>query len=294
MARYDADALTEEVLAKLNGETTVQEQFTWLSNPVSDTETTLPVEAPGQLSRGVAEVGTELVLVASTGDSTVTLAPFGRGWQGTLPQSWPVNTRITFGPRFPRYRILNTINDVIRTVYPMLFAVDTFTFTASSTVITTYELPADCEDVLTVKQQVLGGSKDWLPLHNWRFDRDANTDEFPNGRTIDIWDWIIPGREIQVTYVKRPQEMLNDWSETGLNETAWPAVMFGVLYHLIAPKEAGMTAINAVKAAEAQRRRGHSASDLSLQYFRLHQQLLTEERDRLLADHEFQPNMELF
>lgn len=294
MTRFDADSLVEETLGELSGHTLSQEQFTWLSGPIDDSVTTIPVQDQTQIRRGIAEIGDELVLVNSseTGGS-VLLAPFGRGYLGTEKQSWPADTRVSFGPRFPRYRIKQKINDLVRSVYPQLFAVGTTTFDASSPAFITYELPADVEDVLTVKQQTLGPSRDWIELTRWRFDRAADVSEFSNGRSIDIDEPLTPGRPIQVTYVKRPTPMESEWSDTGLNDSAWPAVMYGVLHQLVASVETGITGLNSVKAAEAQRRRGHSPTELSLQYYRVHVQLLREERDRLLMDHEVTANFEL-
>lgn len=294
MARFDADALVEETLAELSGHTLNQEQFTWLTDPINSSQLTIDVDDPTKVRHGLAEIGDELVWVASSESTGLVLAPFGRGAQGSTAQSHPVNTRVTYGPRFPRYRIRNKIDDLVRSVYPTIFAVATTTFPATSPAIVTYELPADVEDVLTVKQKTLGPSKDWRVLQNWRFDREANTTEFPNGRTIDIWDSVTPGRDIHVSYIKRPTPLVTEWSDTGLNDSAWPAVMYGVLHQLVASQETGISGLNSVKAAEAQRRRGHSPAELSREYFAIHQQLLQEERIRLLADNEVTNNFKVY
>ena len=57
--------------------------------------------------------------------TTLTLAPFGRGYRGTQPSEHAINTQVTFDPAFPRAEIKRSINQSVAALYPTLFRIQT-------------------------------------------------------------------------------------------------------------------------------------------------------------------------
>lgn len=290
---FSVTSLVEETLGNLGGHTMDPGAWTYLLAPMSDSTLSMQVKDPARIKRGIAEVGEELMLVEQTSDTGVTVAPFGRGWQATPKSSHQPNERVTFGPRFPRFRVRQTINQLIESAYPTLFAVGTHEFDADG-IRVTYELPDDVEQVLEVEQETYGPTGDWRSLNQWRFDRDASTSEYASGRALDIWGGLDVGRTVHVKYARRPTALASTavWTDSGLNESAWPAFKYGAMWQLVASQEAGMSGLDSVNAEEGSGRRV-SPIQLSERYYALHLQLMQQERERLLKDHPATMNFEL-
>jgi hypothetical protein len=290
MARYDIDSLVEETLGSLSGYTLDQGQLTWLTDPVDASTLSVPVDGAqgSQVHRGIAEIGEEMVFVANSTASSLTLAPFGRGYQGTEPAAHAANTRVSFSPRYPRARIRETINDVILGTYPFLFAVGETSFSVNGPQVS-YDLPSDVEMILTVKQQASGPSLRERTFTRYGLNREGGT------RTLDLFDWYELSHEVKVSYLKKPIAIPSDgeFSDSGLQERAWPCIKYGVMHQLIAPQEAGMSGLQSVQAAESQRQREVKPTTLSRQYYAVYQQLLQDERMRLLEEHEITNNEEI-
>ncbi len=131
---------------------------------------------------------------------------FGRGYQGSTPTSHAQYAQVTLSPSFPRISIKKAINDTINSLYPRLWAVDSFTFTFNASQ-TTYALPDDLEQILFVSWQTTGSSKEWLPVNRWRADGMANIATFNSTNTINIYENIQPGRTVQVYYTTVPDTL---------------------------------------------------------------------------------------
>jgi hypothetical protein len=286
------DPLIEETLSHLLGFTLDQGQLTWLTADIEDDDLALTVADPNAVSGGVLEVGEELVYAASSDIDGVTLAPFGRGYGNTTPAAWTSLTRVSMAPRFPRARIREAINGVILGTYPRLFAVDEEELTPDPSRIT-YELPAEVEQVLTVRQQTIGPYGYWRPIHSYT-SRDASTTEYATGKSIDIIDPLHPSQPVHVRYTKKPLTLAagDPFTDSGLADTAWPCVMYGALHRLLAAAPAGLAGTESVQSSEAQTRRRVSLAEVAREYYALHAQLLLEERDRLFAEHDATSNFQ--
>jgi hypothetical protein len=286
------DALVEETLSHLLGLTLDQGQMTWLNAGIDDTQTDISVANQEHVSTGVIEVGEELIYVATSDISGIVAAPFGRGYQRTTAATWPVNTRVTMSPRFPRARIREAINYTVQNVYPKLFVVGTTTLVPDGFRIT-HELPADAERVLVVRQQAIGPYHYWVPIQGYRVI-DAPVSEFPTGKALDIFSGLVPGQDVQVQYMKRPSTLtpLDPFTDTGLSATAWPCVMYGAIHRLLSTVPAGLAGVDSVQAAEAQTRRRVSLAETAREYYALHLQFLTDERERLLEEVDMTSNWE--
>ena len=98
------------------------------------------------------------------------------------------STTSTRGTRFvPGQRI---------TRRPMRISAST-TITSTAGVIE-YELPAATEEVFDLHYDLNDTSEYWYPVRVWKFNPNANTTAFPNGKSISIMDAILAGRTINV------------------------------------------------------------------------------------------------
>ena len=77
--------LVDETLIALSGYTQRQDQSTYLTVAMTDTQTTMTVADAAVLSKGLVEVGDELMWVESFDRATnvATIAPYGRGFRST-------------------------------------------------------------------------------------------------------------------------------------------------------------------------------------------------------------------
>jgi len=253
--------LVARVKQNLYGYTSKQQQYAFLTQSIGTTDTSFTVNDATQISRGAVEIGaqgtaaSELVLVKTVNRSTgtVTLEPGGRGFAGTTALAWSSNTLLENNPIFPQVRLKEAINDAIRSVYPDLFAVGTSKF-AKISVQYNYAMPASSEEALQVKYQIIGPSKIYPWCRRWRFDNNADTTDFPTGKSIEILEEITPGREIQVTYMQEPGELVNlsdDFATvTGLPGTAQDVIVYGAIMKMIPALTGPRMILDTVEASE--------------------------------------------
>lgn len=271
----------------LYGFTTLQDQATYLTSNVSASATTLPVADATAISRGVLEIGDELIW-ADTVDTTAltaTVPPYGRGYRGTTAAAHASGTRVVSSPLFPRTLVKQALNQAIVSVFPDLTAIGTSTFTYSPTV-STFALPAGALDVIQVSWQSIGPSREWFPIRRWRVDKHANTSAFASGVTVSVYDQIVPGRTIQVVYTKQPSQLVNASDEfstvTGLPASSEDVIRLGAAYRMVpffdSPHLSGMSA--EADFAANQRPVGASAQ-LGRFLLQQYQVRLTEEARRL-------------
>ena len=108
--------IVEDTLAEVSSYVKNQEAITVLTQTATDSDTTLTVDDANSLSRGIVEIGNELVYVKSVNATagTVTILPGGRGWRGTTAAAHGLNTILRNNPTFPRDQIRRAINDTIQ------------------------------------------------------------------------------------------------------------------------------------------------------------------------------------
>lgn len=289
--RFTVSELVEETLGDLSGHTFNHGQVTSLQAPISATAREFQVTDAGVVSRGIAEIGNELVYVSTSEDGNCTVIPSGRGYRATQPSAWPEGTEVTFSPRFPRHTILQSINDTITDVYPHLFGVGVVEF-AYSPVVEAFELPADVDGVLAVDWDPVGAQDSWYPIARYRFDGNASTDDFPTGKSLWLLSELTPGRTVRVHYRKRPSRVSLEQSFTasGLPESAWRCIKYGALHVLSASLTLGQLGVDTAVSAEYSRTRSLVAVDVSERFYALHIQYRDEARARLLDEHPIRVN----
>ena len=279
--------LVDQTLMHLHGYTTMQDVATHLTADVSASATTLNINDTTAISRGVIEIGDELIWVDNVNTQTgaITIPPYGRGYRGTAAVAHLNGDRVVSSPLFPRKIVADTINDAIISVYPELFAVGETTITYSSAVVA-YELPAGALDVLQISWQTTGPSKEWMPVRRMRVDKHAPTSEFASGVTVNIYDQIVPGRPVRIVYTKEPSALVNPSDEfttvTGLPRSCEDLIRLGASFRLVPFFDSPHLSGSSAEADFAGQQRGiGSSAQLSRYLLQMYQLRLAEEQKGL-------------
>jgi hypothetical protein len=279
------DELIDSTILDLYGYTQLQDQSTHLTSGILEDTATLQVADPRSVSVGTIEIGDELMWVTAVNiqQSTLALAPYGRGFRGTTATAHDAGERIISTPMFPRARVKRALNDAITAVFPDLFAVGQVTFSWNPS-RNTYGLPDHALDVLSVTHSTVGPSKECLPARRYRLDRNADAAEFTGGSSISIYERITPGRTVKVVYTKQPSVLGNgdSFADTGLPPSCEDVIRLGAQFRLVpmidSPHLSGMSA--EADFASQQRPVG-SASALGRYLLQVYQVRLGEESRRL-------------
>lgn len=258
----------------------------------ADTSFTVDPSTVTSLSRGLAEVDDELILVKSydrpSGLVQVMGGVNGRGAEGTVAASHAQHALITADPKFPRVRMKEAVNDVLQSLYPDLCVFATTEITNIS-VVYEYGMPADALDVWSVNNQTVGPTQVWTQGRNYRFNPTADTNAFPTGKSIQMFDSVTPGRTALVKYVKAPSPLSSDSDDfatvTGLPERCVDLVMWGACARLLPAGEAARLQQTSVESTERAVLVPPGSATKAAQYFMaMYQQRLSEERNRMLTD----------
>jgi len=280
--------MVDEVLLNLAGYTMRQDRLTYLTAALTSTSAvSATIASVDNVARGLIEIDEELLFIDSVNRpaSSLVIAPFGRGYQGTTPATHALNSKVTIAPTFPRIAVKRAINDTVKAVYPQLWGVSNTTFSFSPA-RTTYSLPAEAEGILAVSYQTIGSTQEWLPIRAWRHDPMGNTGAFTSGNTISLYSGVEPGRTVQVTYSKEATAMSNNsdvfTTVTGLPLSTKDVIIYGAAYRLISFIDPSRLTYTSAEADEADRTKPiGSGSNAARFIFSLYQQRLQEEAGRL-------------
>lgn len=285
----------EETLSMLRGYVRDQELSTHLLSGISSSSTSINVNDATVLSRGRAEIGSELVWIDSVNRSTntATIAPYGRGMDGSTAVSHSTNDRVIFQPLFPRYRVKQAINETIQSLSGPLYGIGMTNFTANP-VYVTYAMPAEANWIIAAEWQSVGPTREWIPLQRFHFNRTVNTDVWPTGHTIDIYDSISPGRTISVKYGKDLMALNSEsdnFTDTGLMERSRDCIVYGAAWRLLSSVDMGLIATRAIESNTMDSKIAPGAGQNASKFmFQLFQSRLNEERDYLNNEHPIQPH----
>lgn len=281
--------VVEDVLSTMRGTVRSQEQSTHLTSNVSASGTVWSVSDVSRLAPGRAECGDELIYIDqfSTTDSTITVAPYGRGLDGTTAASHGTNTQLISNPRFPKIRVRNAINDTIRGLGGQLYAVSTEQITTVSGDVA-YELPAGTFAVAGVQYESSDGI--WTGLNGWRLDLQADTDDFPTGKAITV-GYFTAGKRINVTCLSYPDpfEVSDDTLDftVGLPESCRDVLVLGACWRLLSTIDIGEISNSAISSADLDSahgsgRTGGEGMTAATTIYKMFQMRLAEERAKLL------------
>jgi len=293
------EQIVARVKQQLLGYTRDQASITYLTNSMTPTDTSFQVdpETVTNISRGLIEIDDEMILVKKydrpTGTVTVMGGLAGRGVEGTTAAAHSVNSIVTDDPMYPTTRVKEAINDTIQGTYPDLWVFGDYEFPKISARYE-YPLPVDVEDVYKVTVNTIGPSAVWFPLSSWRFNPSASTTAgqvfptpTPTGKSLQIMrDFIVPGRNIRVEYIKKPNVLVNDLDDfattTGYPDRYIDLITYGACWRLLPAYESARLQQQAIEATErAPLVPTGAGSNASKYYMALYQQRLSEERTRL-------------
>ena len=275
--------LIDDVQLDLSGFTYRQDRVTYLTAPITATDLVIQVAATDNIGKGIIEIDEEMLWVDSYDRqaNTITIAPFGRGYNATTASEHTVNTKVVITPTYPRIAVLRAINDTVNAVYPKVFAVGStaVSFLASRT---TYAVPQDAIQILSMAWQSVGPTKEWLPIRQWRWDPIAYASSFPTGRTVSVYDNILPGRTINIVYAHMPVNMTSETDNfeetTGLPSTMRDVIIYGAGYRLSSYIDPARISITGAAADEFDAKRPYgTGTNVTKSLQQLYMQRLEEE-----------------
>ena len=191
--------LTDEVVINLAGYTLQQDRATHLRAALAatvstvDTPLTLSLGSSESVGKGTIEINDELIWVDSIDrvSNTATVAPYGRGYLGTTMASHAQGDKVTISPTFPRFVIKRAIQDTIKALGSVIYAVKHTSFTFNPAV-TTYELDGlNIQNILSMHWEEIGSSKEWIRIRRWDFDSNPEIATWGSAaQTVTIGDLV--------------------------------------------------------------------------------------------------------
>jgi hypothetical protein len=281
-------SMVEEVLSLLHGHTTDVPAAATLSAAIDADDLSLTLDFGDTpwagRPNGLVEVDDELVAISSynSTNGVATVPPWGRGQRGTTAASHLINSKVTVRPRYPRARVKQTINSVIRESCPPLFAaVDLDPFDTGALVDIGYTLPTNTIRVIRVEATDSLLDDDFAvrrKLRSWDVRNIAGTQllEIPRDEAYQT---------IVVTIAAEPTALVNDsdlFTVSGLPESCAGMAVFGTIARLILGIELAKQQSTTVEAnARNDKVQSGSATTVSRYYQALYTQRLEYERDHL-------------
>jgi len=285
--------IIDDVQLDIQGFTYRQDRTTYLTSPCTSGDLVLNLGSTDNIGKGIIEIEDEMMWVDSYDRqaNTVTIAPYGRGYNSTTAVSHDVGTKVTITPTYPRIAVMRAVNDTISAVYPKVFAVGAtdFSFLASRT---TYQIPSEAIQILHMAWQTVGPTKEWLPIRQWRWDPLADTAYWgtanPDGvttgysRTVSVYDNVLPGRTIHCVYAKQPVPMTSETdvfeTVTGLPSSMRDVIIYGAAARLTSYIDPARMSITSAAADEYDSKRPYgTGTNVSKQLMQMYQQRLEEE-----------------
>lgn len=248
-----AGDIVSEISAQLHGWGSTQDRITPLSNDLDTSSLTFVVgAASGQavgITPGVVEVNSEQMYVTAVDQATgtVTLAPgFGRGYGGTVAATHPAGSIIISRPKFPRLWIFKTLNEVVGSLYPDLFAVKTQTLTVTFPQ-NTYVIPG------------VAGKPFWVidaqwqhPIGDWIRDRSYSIDAYDG--TFRLGSGAMIGRPLRLVYATEPTQFVAETDDlvtaTGLPLSCADLLQMGVVARLIPGLDISRAQLSSVEQSD--------------------------------------------
>lgn len=228
-----AAEMVTEVVQAMHGFGQTTDRTTILSNAIGPADMSFQVDyvqsTAGGVIAGIVEIDSEQIMVASIDQTsnTCTVANGGRGWNGTAPASHAQYTKVVSKPKFPRFIVLQKMNEVIGALYPDLFGVATYQTTVTFPQYT-YTIPnVHPLRVLTCEWQD--------PLGQWHPIIAVSVDQFDG--TVRVGGQTMPGRPLRFIYAVEPQKFASEGddftTQTLLPESTRDVVTLGAQVQLM-------------------------------------------------------------
>ena len=194
--------LVERVKARLGGPTTTASAL--LETSLAPTGLTVQLDTVDGFSRGVAEVGFELVRVGGIDQAarTLTIPAYGRGYQGTLASAHDAGTEVLFNPTWRSSVVAEEINGVLLQVYPNIYGVQVHETTFPADRRRPVDVPVEATGIVSVFTGDPSLPGVWHREDRWGFNPDS-----ADGDTEHLWvggQWR-PGWPVRVIYSTAPR-----------------------------------------------------------------------------------------
>jgi hypothetical protein len=271
--------MTDEVLMGLTSYGLVQPKFASLTADPGASGTSLAVSSTSGFEVGhTAEVGDELVYVTAVDQAGLTLTVV-RGHLSTTAATHAAGSLIQCNPLWPRWMVQRAINDAIIKSWDRLIVVAT-TALAGTVLYNTYDMPADCERVRSVKIEDIRGTREFFSYAAFRYDFQR--------KELNLHVQAFEGQALEVEYVKRPVEITSaqPLTTSGLNDSARPYVVAKAMADLVSRMDSSRLQVNFASAADmAANRPSGSANALARTLLAIASLELEDERKRLTSQY---------
>jgi hypothetical protein len=228
-------SLVDEVIMSLQGFGVEVDQVATLLNAIDGTANVLRLDAPDAITRGIVEIDDEVIYVSSALNGVATVPAWGRGFKGTAASSHSSGAAVFISPTYPRSVVTREVNNTIRALYPDLFAVRTYDFTADS-IHAQYMMPSDMDRIMAVEWRWLA-IDGWNVLNEWELVQNAYAGDFSTGKVLALGATLGSGIKVHVTYAAPPALLANATDRfadvSGLPATCRDVVVFGAASRLL-------------------------------------------------------------
>lgn len=304
MAPITMSQLIDKTIAYLNGPSTNRPKLGTLDS-ISVTGTTInsmsvsPSDGTNT-HRGPAilEVEGGCLVYSNSWDAnagTVTVPAWGNGFEGTPPAtgSAAYGSMVTVNPLWPRWFVGLHVIDAIATMYPRLYGVRVTELT-STTLDERYLVPADCEEILSLKIEGFGTTAPRREIRR-RSLQTVNTD---GNRYLSIIPIGIPGRPMYLVYKTRPvlptdpRDLDWDWSDSRMPTTASDIPAIKAALTLIESPEMARMQVYSVETSErAKFVQAGTGNAVSRRLQELFERRMSEEQDALNFSNPMRPSV---
>lgn len=284
-------SLTSEILDIVHGYVRQQESVTSLTEDMSATALQFRVANANLITRGIVEVGDELMYVNNADPATaiVLVEPWGRAQSGSLAQPHLAGTKVTISPLFPIQRVRTAIYETLREMFPDVYAIGEAFIDVN---VTRTNYPADPEAyvILECEWHLPGPSRMWQPMKRWRQNHT------PTDLEIEIMGPLWPGlARVRYRFMKKnpPDFGLtnDDLNNYGYSNQVRDVIVYGSVARLLASAMSSRTQVESMEAL------GRSAAvptgDLisgSRYYYTLFRERLQSERLQTMLRHPMKPH----
>jgi hypothetical protein len=304
MAPLSMSQLIDKTIAYLNGPSTNRPKLATL-DAIALTGTTInsmtvtPADGTNtHKGPAILEVEGGCLVYASSWDAnsgTVTVPSWGNGFEGAPPATgssdW--NDMVTVNPLWPRYFVGQHIIDAIGTMYPRLYGVKTTQLT-STTLDERYLVPADCEEILSLKIEGFGTTAPRRVIRR----RSLQTVNGDGNRYLSINPIGIPGRPMYLVYKARPvlptdpRDLTWTWTTSGLPATSADVATIKAALTLIeSPEMAKMQVYSAEQSERSKFVQAGTGNALSRRLQELFDRRMAEEQDALTFSNPMRPSV---
>lgn len=173
---------------------------------------------------------------------TTKVATVERGFAGSTAATHLVSSLVFVNPVFTKFAIFTALNQELESAASAgLFKMSTveLTFLSSAAM---YDLTSvtNIEGIYRVDARYTELTDDWARIHRWTIARDQDTDDFPSGLALAVFDGGQPGQPVRVQYKSRftaLTSLASTKASTNLPSSAFDIPPLGAAARLVETRE---------------------------------------------------------